>query len=105
MFKTLDITQTIGENEKKTKELEIKMETLGREEEEFLKTLKVTPEQLTVYIENEDNFSREDWTSLLQERKKLDEKLQRELENIRDPQKLQKAYSERIIDNRWLYIK
>ncbi|NGX43057.1 MAG: hypothetical protein K940chlam7_01348 [Chlamydiae bacterium] len=105
MFEQSDVEKTIENNEKKIKELAIKVETLDREAAELLEELNVTPEQLTAFIENKKNFTDQNWEELQDHRKTLDQKLKTELENIRNPRKTEKTYSEMKIDKQWIPVK
>jgi len=105
MFEQKDLEKILEDKNKKIKELAIRNENLDRETKAFLNELKVTPDQLTTFIEDKDNFTEENWKELHKERNKLDEKLQTEIKSIRNPLDVKKAYSERKIDTHWLFVK
>ena len=92
-------------NESKIQELAIQIENLDRETAKLLSELDVTPEQLTSFIQKEKNFTEKNWEELQAEKKKLNEKLLRDLRSICDPRKTKKAYKDRKVDNRWLFVK
>lgn len=92
-------------NENAIQELTIRIETLDRDVKELLSELNVTPEQLTAYIGNKDNFSEENWQTLLDQRKALDEKLLRELLNISNPKKTQEKRKQMNVQPHWLFVR
>lgn len=90
----------------KSKELAIMNESLDRDTNTLLEELNVSPQQLTSFIEDQSNFTEDNWEELQRERDKLEKKLQTELENISNPTKTKQVYSERQhIDHRWIYAK
>lgn len=105
MFGENSPEKTIDKQNKKAKELAIRIETLDQQENELLKELKVTPQQLSAFITDSNNFSEKNWQELKQVREKLDRKLSTELENITDPLKTQKAFKERKVDNHWIFVR
>ena len=106
MFEHQDIESHSEKNENKLHLLELQIEALDKEIAQFLTELKVSPEKLTCFIENQNHFTQENWETLQQERKALDEKLQLNLKNIPNPRKTKKTYSEkRVVDSRWLFVK
>lgn len=86
-------------------ELEIRIEALNRDVEILLNELNISPKQLTTFIENPNNFSQENWETLLQQRKALDEKLLRELLNVSNPKKTQAAFKQRQVQPHWLFVR
>jgi len=105
MFKEDNLDEKIEKNDSKIKEISIQIQNLNREEKALLDELKVTPEQLSTFIENKENFSEKNWDEIQSQKKKLDQKLLLELANIRNPSKTKKAFKERNIDNNWLFVK
>jgi len=91
--------------EKQIKELTIRMDNLDREVDKLLKDLDVTSEQLTSYVQNQENFTQENWQQLQEHKKQLIEKLDRELDNVQDPLQTKKAYTERQVGNNWLFVR
>lgn len=91
--------------QKKIEELTIRQEALNREVAKLLKELEVRPEQLTTFVSNKDNFTEENWQQLQEARKKLDEKLSRDLNSIRNPKETKKTYQERHVDRHWLFVR
>jgi hypothetical protein len=100
-----EIEKQIQKNEKGMRELSIRIENLNRQVNELLTELNVTPEQLTALIEKKENFTEDNWSELLKQKQALDEKLQRELKNIRDPSKAKKTFAERKVEKHWLFIR
>jgi len=95
----------IQKNDIAIEELSIRIETLNREVESLLNELNVSHEQLSAYVERKENFSEDNWQTLQKKRKELDEKLLRELLNVRDPRKAQKALNELRIQPHWLFVR
>lgn len=91
--------------EKQVQELVIRMETLDRQLDELFVDLKVTPEQLSTFLADENNFTPDNWIQLQDLRKVLQEKLQRELDNVRDPLKIKKTFSERQVGHHWIFVR
>jgi hypothetical protein len=86
-------------------QLMIRVDALDREIKQLLDELQATPEQISTFLANRENFTPENWDELQQERKILDEKLKRDVENIRNPSKTQKAQADRHVARHWLYVK
>lgn len=93
------------QNEKRLHELTMEFERLNKETSQFLKSLKVTPKQLTTFIEDKDKFSEKNWEMLQKERKKLEEKLDLELNNIKDPKQVEKKFNERCVAPHWIFCR
>lgn len=100
-----DTEEKLNLNEKKIRELAIRHEKLDNDVADFLKELEVTPEQLTAFISKKENFTEENWEELQNQKKKLDEKLDVELKNVRDPLKSKKALASLNVNRHWLYVK
>lgn len=92
-------------NEKKIRELSIRLEKLESDVSVFLKELEVTPDQLTAFISKKENFTEENWEELQKQKKQLDEKLDLQLKNVRDPLKIKKALGSLNVGQHWLYVK
>ena len=86
-------------------QLLIRMDALERESKALYQELKITPEQLEIFLENRENFSDENWAALQEQRKILDEKLKCELENVNNPAKTKKAQESLHISPHWLFVK
>lgn len=102
MFFELNKQQNL---EKKIEELTIRQEALNREVSKLLKELEIRPEQLTTFVSKKDNFTEENWQQLQEAKSKLDEKLSRDLNSIRNPKETEKTYKERHVDQHWLFVR
>lgn len=105
MSSTNPLETHINKNELAIQELAIRIEALDRDIHELLKELNVSPDQLTIFLENKDNFSKENWNTVLEHRKALDEKLLRELQNISNPQKTKKTMKTMNVQQHWLFVR
>jgi uncharacterized membrane-anchored protein YhcB (DUF1043 family) len=100
------LEEKIQKTERKLNEVAISLKRLDREYQQLLEELALTPEQLSGYVENPDNFSPPIWEYLQNEKKKLDEKLNLELSHVSDPLKTKKTFSERgNIQPHWLFVR
>lgn len=99
------LEQTLAKNDLLMQELIIRLDSLDREIKALLAELNITPEKLTAFISNKENFTDDNWTELQKQRKLLDEKLNKELSNIRDPRKVKKTQMDRHVQNHWLFVK
>lgn len=100
------IDQKLDHHEKKIRELSIQTDTLEREFDQLLNDLKVTRDQLRIYIENKDYFSDKDWEEIERQKQELDHKLLLQLKNIVDPLKAKKSLQERKdIQPQWLFVR
>ena len=85
--------------------LAIQIENLDQEIASFLQELQVTPEQLTAFVENEDNFTPSNWQDIVKSKKAFEDKLERELENIRNPKKVKKTLTELNVPRHWIAVR
>lgn len=92
-------------NEKKLRELAIRLESLDSEIHGFLNELNVTPEQLSAFVSCKDNFTDDNWEELQQQKMKLDQKLDVEIKNVRDPLKSKKALASLNVARHWLHVR
>lgn len=95
----------IKKNEALLRELLYRAKELEKEEEKLFSELNVTPEQISTFIEKPENFTPDNWEEIQEQKKQLNQKLDRDLKNIKNPLKTKKAYKESLIDNRWLFVK
>ena len=105
MFTEDDLENLIVKNEQKIKGLSIQIETIDREAAELLNELDVTPEQLTQFVKNSENFSKKNWEELQRQRKLLNEKLQRDLDNINNPKKTKDTYKKFRVPPNWIPVR
>lgn len=66
--------------------------------------LQFTPEQLENYLSNRENFTAEEWEFMEVRRREMEEKLERDLENIPNPEKTKEAYKLRRQTSNWIQI-
>lgn len=95
----------IEQQELKIKALTNQLDNLSREVDEFLGALDISLNQLAHYAEQKENFTEENWNELSQQRKQLEEKLHRELENIRNPVNTKRSYDNLHVQRHWLFVK
>lgn len=100
-----DLPQKLQNADKLLKELITRNQMLDQHTKELLNELKVSPEQLTTFISDENAFTPENWQTLQEEKRKLEEKLSTELKNIRNPLKIKKTLSEQRSNQTWLFVK
>lgn len=105
MFSTDNFEEKLVHNEIKMRELDIRHEKLDHDISNFFEELQVTPEQLTAFISTKDNFTEENWQELQKQKKQLDEKLDIELKNVRNPLKSKKALASLNVGRNWLHVK
>jgi len=105
MFEIKKNKSTLDKKHLELMELMLRHENLNRQTEEFLNELKVSPEQLTTYLENKEHFTEKTWNELQKERTKIEEKTQTELNSIRNPLQIKKAYSEKNIARHWIPVR
>lgn len=90
----------------KMKELSIKKEHLAHTYQQLLTDLAMTPEEVLTYAKNPDNFSPPLWEELQNEKKKLEEELELELSQVRDPLKTKKSLSEQgLVKPHWIFVR
>lgn len=100
-----ELEKQIHKNALAINEMGIRIDTINRHADELFKELNVSSDQISAFIENKDHFTDENWQALNQKRHALDEKLQRELANVRDPRKVKKAQAERYVPPHWLFVR
>lgn len=99
------LEKQIEKNIQIAKQLSIEIENLNRQSDELLKELKVSPDQLSTFIDRQDAFTEEDWNALLTERKKLEEKLLLALAQVRNPKKTAAATKSLNVAPHWLFVR
>lgn len=105
MFSDTKSEQQIQTRASKIQALQLQLENLDRQMEELLGELRVSPEQLSAFISKKENFTEENWAELVSQKKRLDDKLQRELDNIRNPLKTKRNYKSLHVQRHWLHVK
>lgn len=99
-----DLEKKIEKHEFAFQELLIKVDALNQQVDDLFSELNVTPEQVTAFISNKENFTEENWQTIMEEKQKLESKLKMELSNIRNPRKNQETYSKRVVQH-WLFVR
>jgi hypothetical protein len=100
------IEQNIQETQIKINKADIMLEQLEHDFSQLMQELNLTVEDAHQYIANPSNFTPEIWEELQNQKKQLDEKLQLELKNIKNPLKIKKSFSERgTIQPHWLFVR
>ena len=85
--------------------MKLRLERFERAFKEFYEDSNITPEELTNYLNNEANFRPSVWSQLEELRMDLDQKLNQELQNIRNPFETSQNYAERgEIQRHWLFV-
>lgn len=105
MSSTNHLENHIQKNELAIQELSIKLDALNRNVQDLLNELNVSPQQLTTFLDNKDNFTEENWNTMTTQRKALDEKLNMELQNLRNPQKTKKTFQAMHVQQHWLFVR
>ncbi|NGX58422.1 MAG: hypothetical protein K940chlam3_01329 [Chlamydiae bacterium] len=80
---------------KMLKEIERQNESFGKEKQKVFEELGISPSEVHEALKDSSQYSVSDWEKLQALRKQMDEEMQRGLDNIRDPEKAQKAYDSR----------
>jgi hypothetical protein len=101
----LKLDQDITKNDLTLQQLMIRIDSLDREIKSLTTELNISPEKISTFIENKENFTEENWQDLIKQRQHLDEKLNTDLSNIRDPRKIKKTHEDRNIQRHWLFVR
>jgi chromosome segregation ATPase len=100
------LEEKIHRTERKLIELSLHIQRLNREYQQLLDDLALTPKQLQEFVDNPNNFSPVIWEQLQNEKKKLDERLNLELNNVHDANKTKAVYSEKgKVQQHWLFVR
>ena len=107
MHKNLEqsVDNQVKEVDRRIEALEIENEALDREIRTLLAEHQVTEEQVAIYVSQRENFRDQEWQTLQQEKKRLDDKLNKELEAISNPLKKRKSQKERHVQPHWLFVR
>ena len=98
--------EIVLQNERKLNELQQNLEKSRQEYQSLLEELQLSPEQLAHFVNNQDNFSAQEWKAIQEEHQKLDVKLNLELNEIRNPQKAKQVQQEQSqIRPHWLFVR
>jgi len=77
------------------KEIERENEAFEREKVKLYEGLDMTPEEMHQALRDPSRYSKEDWKRLQELKKEMEELLDRDLKNIRNPEKAKAAYESR----------
>lgn len=100
------LDEKIQRMDKRLKELAQLSQKIERDYQEMMKDLGLTPEELSKYFENRENFTQETWEQMEAEKKILDERLNLELDSLADPGKTKRSLSEKgRIMQHWLFVR
>lgn len=96
----------IKQTDRELLKLLLRMQRLNREHEELLDELAMTSDQAVNFVDNPDNFSPAIKQELLDEKKKLEERLNLQLSNVRNANKTKNVMSERgQVQQHWLFVR
>lgn len=97
----------INQADQKINALAIQLEQLDRAVDELFSLIELTPEQLTAFVKKQEHFTQENWEELHKQRAQLEERLNRSLNNIRNPLKTKRALSNLHLayQSNWLFVK
>ena len=99
-------TPSFLQNQQRLNEFKMKWECLQEEFHQFLKEIELTPEQLNTFIENEEHFPPAIREEMEQAKKKLDEKLELELNHLSCPlEKKTSLETQAPIQKHWLFVR
>jgi hypothetical protein len=102
-FDTLE--QKTHNNERKLKEVCLRIEKLDQDVEQHFKEQGVNPIEVAEFLDKKENFNETEWAEIQEARNILDKELKINLKNIRDPRKAKKAYNDRYVEPHWLYVR
>ncbi len=105
MFFQKSCEQQAQKNDLDIKELELKIEGLDLKTEELFTSLNVTPEQISAYLDNKENFTEENWAEISKQKKDYELKHERDMKQIRNPTKMKRAYASLNVQRHWLHVK
>lgn len=77
------------------KEIERDNEAFDREKVKLFESLKMTPEEVHQALKDPSLYSKRDWERLQELKKEMEELLDRDLKNIRNPEQAKKSYDSR----------
>lgn len=105
MLETFGIDEKFEKTQKKMQELEIRNTKLDRDAVDLLTELKVSAEQLSQYIDDKENFSKKNWEQLQKKKSEIEQKLDTELNSVRNPLKTKETLKERNVNQHWLFVR
>jgi ABC-type Fe2+-enterobactin transport system substrate-binding protein len=105
MYPRDNLEELVERQQKQIKELTIRIEMLDREIDHLHQELKLSPQQVSEFLQNKSNFSEVIWEELQKQKQILDEKLQKELENLRQPQKTKEKLKDLHLAQNWIRMR
>lgn len=99
------IEEHYQKNQRKIEDLTLLHEQQTRLFDQFCQEIDLSPEELSASMKNQEAFTKEHWEILMSQRQALDEKLNRELANIRNPLKIKKNRQSLNIPPQWLHVR
>jgi hypothetical protein len=101
-----NVDQKAEQNEKKIALMEMRLQRFEKAFQEIYDNINLLPEELAEFLNNAANFPPEVWMYLQGFKDELDDKLQKELDNIRNPSKTAQTYAERKgVQQHWLFVR
>lgn len=101
-----NIDQKIKTNEKKIALYKMRFERYQKAFDQLHEETNTSLEELINFVETPTNFEPHIWEYLEEYKANLENKLNQELENIRNPFKVEQSYAERrSIQNHWLFVR
>jgi outer membrane murein-binding lipoprotein Lpp len=87
-------------------ELSIQVENLDSRYQQLLDDIDSTPEQVKAYAENPANYEQPIWELLHNEKEKLENGYNHDINSVRDVNKVKKTFSERkSIQSHWIHVR
>lgn len=100
------IEQKLETTEKKITLHKLRLERFEKTVKQLYDDLEVSPEKLSGYLNTPENFEPKIWEQLEALRCELENKLTQEIDNIRNPFKMQNSYVEkREVQPHWLFVR
>jgi hypothetical protein len=84
-FKEKSVVNLLDQTKDSLAEMQGIIVTMEKQMAEFSQQLNMTSEELREYLENADNFSRDVWDKIQQEKDRVKEEFARDMDNIRNP--------------------
>lgn len=87
------------------KKLALQLENQDRIELSLFSQLQISPEKLTAFLDNKENFSDHDWEEIQKHRQTISGDLGRSLTNVRNTAQLKKTYTSLRIAQHWIPVR
>jgi chromosome segregation ATPase len=100
------LEEKIQSTDRRVKEILEEVEKTSAELDLILEELEATPGDLEEFFADPLRFSALEWEEIESEKKKLDEHLDCEMDNVRDPAKVRKKFAENgHVQQHWLFVR